>query len=80
MPTMIYEMDLERFIFLNVSFLSESELFWRLEGQLIGLRRTKRDRSSLFSSRTGLERTQLRRRLLAFTVQHLILKALPSGL
>lgn len=48
---------------INVSFLSESKLFWRLGGQLIGLKRTETDRSSLFSSRAGLERTQLRRRL-----------------
>lgn len=61
---------------INISFLSESKLFWRLGGQLIGLKKTETHGSSLFSSRTGLERTQLRRRLFAFALQHLIFKAM----
>lgn len=60
---------------INFSFLSESKLFWRLERQLIGLKRTETVQSSLFSCRPGLERPQLRRRLFAFAVQQLIFKA-----
>lgn len=64
---------------INISFLSESKLFWRLGGQLIGLKKAETHGSSLFSSRTGLERTQLRRRLFAFALQHLIFEAMHSS-